>query len=264
MDDGGASAMSAGVEDSSVAVIVPVRNGMPYLAEAFESIRKQLYTHLEVVVVDDGSTDGSVEFARGVRDLQVRVLELNGVGPAAARNAGIRACKSDLVAFLDADDCWHPGVLRMLVRALQEKTEAGFARGLIRNFRTLDDGNKRFFTPPYRFLNLGSCVWRRSVIEELGLLDGEMTLCEDLDLLMRAWEKDVVPAEVEAVMLWYRRHAGNMTQGLTGAETGTVRAYKKRMERIRRGEFDSQTPRKFAQAQYIGNGPLSQDGQPGR
>jgi glycosyltransferase involved in cell wall biosynthesis len=238
---------------------MPVRNGMPYLAEAFESIRKQIYTPLEVVVVDDGSTDGSVAFARGVGDLPVRVLELPGVGPAAARNAGIRASASELVAFLDADDCWHPGVLPMLVRGLAERPEAGFARGLIRNFRTQEDGTKRFFTPPYRFLNLGSCVWRRAVIEELGLLDSELTLCEDLDLLMRAWEKDIVPAEVEAVMLWYRRHPGNMTQGLTGAETGTVRAYKKRMERIRRGEFDSQAPRRFAHLQYVGAGPPSQD-----
>ncbi len=242
----------------SIAVIIPVRNGVPLLEETLASIRAQNYP-LEIAVINDGSSDGTGEYLRSLNGDCSHVLELEGRGPSAARNAGIRATRSEYVAFLDADDLWPPGTLYTLAKALSENPAAGIAQGLIRNFRTDARGAKQFFTPPYRFINLGACLWRRSVFDTVGLFDEEMALCEDLDMILRCWEKDVRKAEVNVVTLHYRRHPGNITRGLSGAGFGTVKAYKRRIERIRRGEYDPSTRPQTDGSAYIGVPPPSQD-----
>jgi glycosyltransferase involved in cell wall biosynthesis len=90
----------------SIAVITPVRNGLPLLLESLESIRAQRYNPLEVIIVDDGSTDGTRDYLRSLKPSFCRSLELDGRGPSAARNAAIRAASSEFIAFLDADDLW--------------------------------------------------------------------------------------------------------------------------------------------------------------
>ena len=243
----------------SIAVITPVRNGMPWLRETLDSIRAQNYKPLELVMVDDGSTDGTLDYLHSLNGLVSRLLRLDGLGPAAARNAGIQASSSEFIAFLDADDLWPPGILPPLSRALAANPPAGFARGLIRNFRTRPDGGKEYFTKPYRFVNLGACLWRRSLFAGVGLLDEGLTLCEDLDFLTRCWEKDVPRVDLDLVTLFYRRHQGGMTHGLSGAGLGTVKAYKRRIERIRAGEFDPARPRQFDVQLYLGDPPARQD-----
>lgn len=246
--------------NASIAVIIPVRNGATFLDETLISIWAQNYTPLEVVVVDDGSTDGTIEKVRAMQGKPVRLLELNGVGPAAARNAGIQASDSELIAFLDADDMWAGGALYRLSKTLAERPDTGIAQGLIRNFNESRPGSRRFITGAYRFFNLGASLWRRSIFETVGLLDEELRLCEDLDVTMRCWERDIRKAEVESVVLHYRRHPDSMTHGLSGAGFGSVKAYKKRIDRIRRGEVDPNLPRHIDLHRYLGAGPLNQDG----
>jgi glycosyltransferase involved in cell wall biosynthesis len=243
----------------SIAVIIPVRNGLPLLEETLASVRAQ-HCPVEIAIINDGSTDGTREYLRGLNGYCSHLLEFDGRGPSAARNAGIRATSAEYVAFLDADDLWPAGSLYALATALAEKPEAGFAQGLIRNFRTDSLGSKNFFTAPYRFINLGACLWRRSVFDTVGMLDEGLSLCEDLDLLLRCWEKDVRKAEVNVVTLYYRRHPGNITRGLAGAGFGTVKAYQRRIERIRRGDYDPTAPRHIDPNVYLGQPPLSQDG----
>jgi len=240
----------------SIVVIMPVRNGLAFLPGVIECVQAQAYAPLDLVVVDDGSSDGSYEYAQ---QAGLQTLRTAGVGPAAARNAGIRATVSDFVAFLDVDDLWPPGTLHQLSEALCSDPEAGLAQGLVQNFRVLEDGSKRFFTHPYRFLNLGASLYRRGVFDTVGLLDETMRLCEDLDFLMRCWEKDVRKVVVDRVTLYYRRHPGSMTAGLEGAGFGTVQAFKRRIDRARRGEYDPNLPRHVPANEYMGPGPGKQD-----
>ena len=111
------------------------------------------------------------------------------------------------------------------------------------------------FTRPYRYINIGSGVWRRSVFERLGLFDETLRYCEDLDFFMRCWERDIQKALIDTLVLLYRRHEGNMTRGLQGADFGTVRAFRKRIERIDRGEYDPKSPRRVSWPEYFGRGP---------
>jgi glycosyltransferase involved in cell wall biosynthesis len=237
----------------SIAVVTPVRNGMPYLGEALESLRAQSYAAMEIVVVDDGSTDGSGEFARetGI----CRVIETGGIGPAGARNAGIRASQSELLLFLDADDLMVPLAMQRAVEALEGAPDAGFAQGCIRNFTRVAEGTPDFSSRPYRFINLGSSLWRRKVFEDVGLFDESLRLGEDHDFFMRCWERDVRRELVDAVQLYYRRHEGNMTRGLKGAEFGLMGVYRKRIERIRRGEYDPKVARHVSWPEYLGKSP---------
>jgi glycosyltransferase involved in cell wall biosynthesis len=244
----------------SIAVIIAVRNGAAFLDETLASIWAQIYTPLEVVVVDDGSTDGTQQKVRAIQGKPVRLIELGGVGPAGARNAGIRDSSSDLVALLDSDDLWVNGALHKLAKALAERSDAGLAQGMIRNFSELPPGNRRFVTGPYRFFNLGASLWRRSIFETVGLLDEELRLCEDLDLTLRCWEHDIRKVEVDSVVLHYRRHAASMTHGLSGAGFGSVKAYKKRIDRIRAGQVNPDAPRHIDLHRYLGTAPPNQDG----
>jgi hypothetical protein len=157
------------------------------------------------------------------------------------------------------DDVWPSGTLHLLAAALQSHPEASFAQGLIQNFRVLEDGSTRFFTAPYRFLNLGACLYRRTIFEQVGLLDESLRMCEDLDFLMRCWEKDVRKAQVDAVTLHYRRHPNNMTAGLRGADLGTVQAFKRRIDRIRSGQCDPNLARHLPSHEYLGTAPMNQD-----
>jgi len=237
----------------SIAVITPVRNGITHLRETIECVMAQRYRDLEMIVVNDGSTDGSGELAQSTGFC--RVLETPAIGPAGARNAGIRVSKSDLLFFLDADDLLGPTALQTSVEALLGTPDAGFAQGYVQNFIIRPDGKMNVFTRPYRYINVGSGVWRRSVFETVGLFDESLRYCEDLDFFMRCWVRDIPKVLLDCLILLYRRHPGNMTRGLRGVDFGTVRAYRKRIERIRRGEYDPGSARRVAWPEYFGRGP---------
>ena len=99
-----------------VSVIIPVFNAVRTIAQALESVSGQAFSDFEIVAVDDGSTDGSIEFVR--RHREVKLLEQKNRGPSAARNLGIANSTGDYVAFLDADDWWKPPFLARMVAAL--------------------------------------------------------------------------------------------------------------------------------------------------
>jgi glycosyltransferase involved in cell wall biosynthesis len=101
--------------DGRVSCIVPVFNGERFVAEALESILAQTYRPIDVIVADDGSTDGTAAILSGYGG-RIRVVTQPTAGPAATRNLGLEAARGEFVAFLDADDVWHPEKLAKQVR----------------------------------------------------------------------------------------------------------------------------------------------------
>src|SRR6266487_2647158 len=101
-----------------VSTVIPCWNGAAYLEEAIRSVMAQNHPSLEIVVADDGSTDGSLELARGFGD-PVRVIAGGHEGAAAARNRGVGEAHGDLLAFLDADDLWTDGRLALQLAVLE-------------------------------------------------------------------------------------------------------------------------------------------------
>jgi glycosyltransferase involved in cell wall biosynthesis len=241
----------------SLTVIIPVRNGITYLRETIECVHAQQYPAFEIVVVDDGSTDGSGALAASLP--ACRVLTTEGIGPAGARNLALRHSDSELILFLDADDLLGQDAIAASVAALQSHPEAGFAQGFVQNFLVRADGSMNIFTRPYRYINIGSGVWRRSVFDRIGLFDESLRYCEDLDFLMRCWEHDIPKVLIDRVVLLYRRHPANMTRGLEGVGFGTMRAFRKRIERVERGMYDPHAPHHVSWPEYFGSGPAVMD-----
>lgn len=103
-----------------VSVIIPVYNVLPYLREALDSVVAQTYADLEILVIDDGSDDGSgIVCDEYLRDPRVRVVHQENRGLSAARNAGLDLMTGQLVAFLDSDDAYRPDMIRQMVEALE-------------------------------------------------------------------------------------------------------------------------------------------------
>ncbi len=121
--------------DPTVSVIIPVKNGFPFLDEAVGSVLQQSFSDFELILIDDGSDDDDYDrFER--LDPRVRVLHLPGCGVSIARNTGMQQAKGKFFAFLDADDVWFPGKLEAQIRYFRNNTHVwvvfgGFAKWTI-------------------------------------------------------------------------------------------------------------------------------------
>ena len=94
-----------------ISVVIPLYNKEKQVAHTLQSVLRQTFQDFEIVIVDDGSTDHSVEEVEKVRDTRIRLVHQQNAGVSAARNRGISEAKYDLIAFLDADDEWKPEYL---------------------------------------------------------------------------------------------------------------------------------------------------------
>ena len=127
-----------------VSVIIPAYNCAEYVAETLESVLSQEYAALEVIVVNDGSKDSTMEVLRSFGD-RIRVIDQKNAGPPAARNAGILAARGEYVAFVDADDIWLPGKVAAQAQHLDANPEVGT---VFTGWRVWDpDGEGRFRRP---------------------------------------------------------------------------------------------------------------------
>ena len=112
-------------ETPSVSVVIPVYNKRRYLLRGLESVLAQTHTDFEVILVDDGSTDGSLASIRHLRDTRIRCIQQTNGGVSAARNAGIQMARAPLIAFLDADDTWQPEFLAAMLLLREKYPDAG-------------------------------------------------------------------------------------------------------------------------------------------
>jgi glycosyltransferase involved in cell wall biosynthesis len=134
---------------SIVSVIIPILNMRRYLAEAVDSVRAQTYRDWELLLIDDGSTDGSLDLAADYarRDpARIRVLPNSGAdahGASAARNRGLRDARGEWIAFLDADDIWLPDKLARQTGILREHPHAAMTFARVRYFHDTGDAEER-------------------------------------------------------------------------------------------------------------------------
>lgn len=210
-----------------VSVIVPAHDAETVIEAALRSIAIQDCAHLEVVVVDDGSTDRTGEIVRSSRE-PVGYLWQDNRGPSAARNAGLRATCGNLVAFLDADDLWPENSLRARVEFLLRHPECGIVQGRVRDlWPDPEDPDRHWLDPPRYGFNLGCALFRRSALLAVGGLDETLRSGEDVDLLIRTEALGVNRLRMDATTLFYRRrlcddigayrrHIGNLARAVKG------------------------------------------------
>jgi len=219
-----------------VSVVIPVFNGEVFLREAVQSVLAQNYSPVEIIIVDDGSTDGSATLAQGLPG-PVRYLYQANSGPAAARNRGIEHAQGSLIAFADADDLWPAAKLELQLTYLIRDPSIEIVMGRIQQVRLSETVNGKTQTEklgePAFSVNLGSAVIRKSVFDRVGLFDETMRYSEDVDWFMRAREAGVAIVTIDDVTLFYRQHEQNMTRGKSTSELNVFKTLKKSLDRRR-------------------------------
>ena len=234
------------MQQQLVSVIVPAYNAEPFIARTLQSALGQTYEALEVIIVDDGSTDSTGEVARAFAqgDKRVRVISIPNGGVAKARNIGISEAAGELLAFLDADDLWHPTKLEHQMAALDEMKDAAAVYTLSRDI----DVDDRVFGRSRRGAFNGYTFARHLYIRPIGngstlLVRRERALavggfepswaargiggCEDLDFELKLAGRYPLAA-VPLYLVGYRHHPGSMSSDklrMARAAVGTITSH---------------------------------------
>jgi glycosyltransferase involved in cell wall biosynthesis len=194
-----------------VSVVLPVFNGEAFLSEAIESVLAQTWSPVELIVVDDGSTDRSADIARAH---PVTYVRQENAGVAAARNRGLAEAGGDLISFLDQDDVWLPEKLERQVAALER--EPGARMCICRFEMFLEPGHElpswtdaAFLEGSHRTPQVGTLLVRRELFEEVGVFDTSYAAANDTDWFLRTRELEVRLALVDEPLQRYRIHSGN-------------------------------------------------------
>ena len=200
-----------------LSVIMPSRNAGPYLDAALRSIRQQQIAVHEVLLIDGGSTDDTLDIAAAHRraGLPLQILQIGEATPAIARNKGIAAAGGELIAFLDADDLWPADKLARQVARLGSEPRLRMVSGYVRYFESAsadglqpEPGSR---TETLFHVHVGSCVYRRDVFDEIGGgFDESLLYSEDVDLMLRVREAEIPFSILRCVVLYYRLHPGSM------------------------------------------------------
>lgn len=223
--------------DFYVSAIVPVYNGAKFLARAIENIEAQKYQPLEIIVIDDGSTDDTAKIAAELGD-RIRYIYQTNSGPSAARNKGIQIAEGNAIAFLDVDDLWSDNKLEIQLSYLAKHPSVEIVQGLIQEM-ILDSSSKeaklvfKKVFEPYFFINLGSSIYRKSVFTKVGLFDETLKFGEDVDWFIRAWEQNINKIVIDEVTLFYQLHDTNVTINKNLVELGVVRVFQRHLNRQR-------------------------------
>jgi len=205
-----------------VSVIVPAYDSAKYLAETVHSVLDQSYDNYEVIVVDDGSNDGTLGVARSFEP-RIKVLAQPNGGPASARNLAIRNSRGDYIAFLDSDDLWMKDKLEKQIALLEKNSTVGLAYGealmFAGNNGEIKIKDKIGFTlePSFRSLLFGdyipnsTVVIRRRCIDKVGLLNESRDLIgvEDYEYWMRV-AKHFTMVGIPRPLAYYRIREGNL------------------------------------------------------
>jgi glycosyltransferase involved in cell wall biosynthesis len=206
-----------------VSVVIPAYNCASYLAGTVASALAQNFKDLEVLVVDDGSTDTTEAVVRRL-GANVRYIKTENEGPAAARNRGILASSGDYIALLDADDSWEPRKLREQMPEFEKDEAVGLVYSDLHVHE--DDGtvipsflstrplaSSGYVFDQYlrsKFIITSTVILRRSCLEQVGLFDESMRSLEDCDFFLRFCHRWKV-ALVNQSLVRRRQRAGNLS-----------------------------------------------------
>ncbi|MCX6714779.1 MAG: glycosyltransferase family A protein [Candidatus Uhrbacteria bacterium] len=215
-----------------ISVIIPVYNGERHISHALESVFAQQYPNLEVIVMNDGSTDNTAQILKTYTD-RIRVITQANQGQSAARNTGIKHAKGTILGFLDADDLWTHHHIQSLLPHLLQNEPYDTARGFSQFFRSVENKRTEITKKFFALELLGSALFRTSVFDRVGLFDETMRQGEDLDWRMRFEEARCIEKRVDATTVLCRRHASNMTNANEVSVKGRIEAFRKKLQRER-------------------------------
>jgi glycosyltransferase involved in cell wall biosynthesis len=209
-----------------ISVIIPAYNAERTIRETIESVQRQTFQDFDLIVINDGSKDRTVELVQSIQNERLKIFSYENGGLPVARNRGISRATGEFIAFLDADDLWTPDKLELQLTALKQHPEAGVAYSWTCFMDVNEQGEAVSFLPSPQysfkgnvyekllvsdFIHSGSnTLIRRQAITSAGEFDPTLRSCEDWDYWLRLatrWHFVVVPKH----QIFYRRTPGAMS-----------------------------------------------------
>lgn len=206
----------------TISIVMPAYNGERTILETLNSLQQQTFSNFEIILINDGSTDRTLEIVNNFKDPRLKIFSYENGGLTAARNRGLSHSTGEFIALLDQDDLWTPDKLELQLAALQKNPEAGVAY----SWTSFMGANKEWFYSGNHvnfegnvfadllidnFLDNGSNpLMRRQAIESIGEFDPVVGPCDDWDYWLRLaaqWSFVLVPKE----QIFYRQSSTSLT-----------------------------------------------------
>ncbi|MEO1004797.1 MAG: glycosyltransferase [Cyanobacteria bacterium J06638_38] len=220
-----------------VSVIIPVFNCEQYLAAAIESVLGQTYQPVEIIVVNDGSTDRSGEVAQSFASA-ITYAAISHGGGAQALNHGICLCRGEYLAFLDADDLWVEDKLTWQMQALSSNPQLEAVFGQIEQFISpeIDAATTNLVitqrvSPAY---HKDTLLIKRASFERIGMFDAQCKLTDFIEWYLRAFEQELVSMMLPQILAQRRLHQTNTTLNQRQYRVEYARVLKASLDRRRK------------------------------
>jgi glycosyltransferase involved in cell wall biosynthesis len=223
---------------SLVSVVIPAFNSQKTIQETIESVLKQSFSNFELIVINDGSQDITLEILANIKDSRLKVFSYPNAGVSISRNRGIYQARGEYISFLDSDDLWTSDKLETQLKALQSNPKAGVAY----SWTSYIDETGKFLYPGnqvalngkvyeqlilHNFIESGSNVLiRREALNQVGGFDESLFGPEDWDLLIRlAAQYDFVVIPIPQIL--YRMSADSISSSISRQEKGCLKVIEK-------------------------------------
>ncbi len=214
-------------------VIIPTYNRLPLLRETLQSVWKQEFKDFEVIVVDDGSTDGTAQYLKG-ESTRLKWVAQSNLGAGAARNAGAAIAEGEYLAFLDSDDLWFPWTLATVAEVIMRFSRPALISGALHAFSNVGELKRAvpgklsvesftdYLSSSQRgfFIGSGAAFINAADFHSVGGFDITLRTAEDHDLSLRLATRQGFVQITSPRNVAYRRHAGNLTTNGEAAHAG--------------------------------------------
>jgi len=221
----------------NISVIIPTYNRRQTIGRSIDSVLNQTLFPSEIIVVDDGSTDGTSDYIQS-NFPSIRLLQQSNKGVSSARNMGIRSSNSDWVALLDSDDEWFPKKLEKQVMTLSQNLDIKFCHTeeiWIRNGVRVNQMKKHQKYGGHIFnkcldmcrISPSSVLFHRSILDDVGYFDKDQKVCEDYDLWLRITAKYPVLYIDESLIKKYGGHEDQLSKVKDGIESHRIKVLEK-------------------------------------
>jgi glycosyltransferase involved in cell wall biosynthesis len=223
-----------------ITIVIPAYNRLPLLRQAIASVVAQTYIHWELIIVDDGSEDGTADAIISMNDVRIRVLKMEHLGNIALlRNAGVKAGAGSWLAFLDSDDVWTKQKLEIQLKSLTQAEKRWSYGGfeLMNNemhsiaikagiFRPISGWITKELLTTEASVNIGTLLVERTLFEEVGGFDNsaELLYREDYELVIRLSLKSEALA-IPDLLMRVREHEGRITKAFEYGNDRTAAVY---------------------------------------
>ena len=227
--------MSKNENKYKISVVIPTLNRINTLQRALDSVINQTYKAAEIIVVDNGSSDGTLKFLREQYP-KIIILTENKIGVSSARNKGIKKSINQWIALLDSDDAWHPRKLEiqtsMLDSALKEYNLIHTDEVWFRNNKHINQMKKHKKQGGYIFerclslccISPSSVLFKKNILDKVGLFDESLPVCEDYDMWLKICSSEEVLFAQDKLTYKYGGHKDQLSKSYWGMDRFRIKS----------------------------------------